>query len=92
MLPSKADINYAYFIFPAINSISLDLEQNNVSKYQYEGVVVNDDVKDLKTLMSDVKDDAPVVEQRPNFTDVMLYIFTSGTTGFPKAALMPHSR
>lgn len=78
-------------IFSAINFISLDLEQNSIKKYQYGGDVIND-ARDLKMLVSDVEDDAPVIEQQPNFTDIMLYIFTSGTTGFPKAALMPHSR
>ena len=78
--------------FAAINTISSELEQNTVEKYQYGGTVVNDEAKDLKVLMSDVKDEAPTVEEPPNFTDIMLYIFTSGTTGLPKAALLPHSR
>ncbi|XP_039279544.1 long-chain fatty acid transport protein 4 isoform X1 [Nilaparvata lugens] len=29
---------------------------------------------------------------RPSYKDHLMYIFTSGTTGMPKAAVMPHSR
>jgi len=35
---------------------------------------------------------APVPSEPINFTDKLLYIFTSGTTGMPKAAVIKHSR
>jgi len=34
----------------------------------------------------------PVPSEAINFTDKLLYIFTSGTTGLPKAAVIKHSR
>jgi solute carrier family 27 fatty acid transporter 1/4 len=34
----------------------------------------------------------PVPSSPINFTDKLLYIFTSGTTGLPKAAVIKHSR
>jgi len=34
----------------------------------------------------------PVPSEQINFTDKLLYIFTSGTTGLPKAAVIKHSR
>lgn len=34
----------------------------------------------------------PTPSEPINFTDKLLYIFTSGTTGLPKAAVIKHSR
>lgn len=48
--------------------------------------------KNLDKLMSESEDEQPVVEQEPGYRDNLLYIFTSGTTGLPKAVQMPNSK
>lgn len=49
--------------------------------------------KDLQTLMSQVPRDPPTGNiKKPGHHDELLYIFTSGTTGMPKAAVITHSR
>ncbi|XP_043275860.1 long-chain fatty acid transport protein 4-like [Venturia canescens] len=48
--------------------------------------------KNLDKLMSESDDEQPVVDQEPGYRDNLLYIYTSGTMGLPKAVLMPNSR
>ncbi|XP_031838570.1 fatty acid transport protein 1 isoform X2 [Nomia melanderi] len=48
--------------------------------------------KDLIALLSDVSPAPPVLQEKPSHNDKLLYIFTSGTTGLPKAAVITNSR
>ncbi len=43
-------------------------------------------------LLSTLPSSRPEVEDRPGFDDPLMYIFTSGTTGLPKAATIKNSR
>ncbi|KAK9510027.1 hypothetical protein O3M35_004900 [Rhynocoris fuscipes] len=60
--------------------------------YQADGIVVNDQVKNLSNLFEKASSDPPQIEEDLSYTDKLLYIYTSGTTGLPKAAILPHSR
>lgn len=54
---------------------------------------VYDNSKDLATLITSTSKELPSTNiQKPNHHDQLLYIFTSGTTGLPKAAVITHSR
>ncbi|XP_033321914.2 fatty acid transport protein 1 isoform X1 [Megalopta genalis] len=48
--------------------------------------------KDLTALMAEVSAAPPVLQEKPSYKDKLLYIFTSGTTGLPKAAVITNDR
>lgn len=48
--------------------------------------------KDLTALTVDVSSAPPVLQEKPSYKDKLLYIFTSGTTGLPKAAVITNDR
>ncbi|CAK9807301.1 Long-chain fatty acid transport protein 4 [Anthophora plagiata] len=48
--------------------------------------------KDLAALLADVSPAPPVLQEKGCYHDQLLYIFTSGTTGLPKAAVITNSR
>ncbi|XP_015428831.1 PREDICTED: long-chain fatty acid transport protein 4-like, partial [Dufourea novaeangliae] len=48
--------------------------------------------KDLTALLSDVSPTPPVLQEKGCHNDKLLYIFTSGTTGLPKAAVITNAR
>lgn len=47
---------------------------------------------DLDPLLSKSSVEKPVPENAPHFADPVLYVFTSGTTGMPKAAVISNAR
>ncbi|CAD1469849.1 unnamed protein product, partial [Heterotrigona itama] len=47
---------------------------------------------DLDALMANVSPAPPVSEEKSAYHDQLVYIFTSGTTGLPKAAVITNSR
>ncbi|KOX75216.1 Long-chain fatty acid transport protein 4, partial [Melipona quadrifasciata] len=47
---------------------------------------------DLDALMANVSSAPPVSEEKSAYHDQLVYIFTSGTTGLPKAAVITNSR
>lgn len=53
---------------------------------------IQEDTYNLDKLLSEASSDDPVVSEVPGYRDNLLYIFTSGTTGLPKAVLFPNSR
>lgn len=53
---------------------------------------IQEETYNLDKLLSEASSDDPVVEKIPGYRDNLLYIFTSGTTGLPKAVLFPNSR
>ncbi|VDK77683.1 unnamed protein product [Litomosoides sigmodontis] len=62
-------------------------------------VYVTDDIGNIKNgvlslaeKISLVSSEEPVVHKKPTFRSVLCYIFTSGTTGNPKPALIKHYR
>lgn len=48
--------------------------------------------KDLDALIADASPTPPVLQEKGCYNDQLLYIFTSGTTGLPKAAVITNSR
>ncbi|XP_076298622.1 fatty acid transport protein 1 isoform X2 [Lasioglossum baleicum] len=48
--------------------------------------------KDLAALTVDASSAPPVLQEKPSHNDKLLYIFTSGTTGLPKAAVITNDR
>ncbi|XP_063983453.1 long-chain fatty acid transport protein 4 isoform X1 [Diachasmimorpha longicaudata] len=44
--------------------------------------------KDLSALVADTSSVPPVIQEKGNYKDKLLYIYTSGTTGLPKAAVI----
>ncbi|CAG0886912.1 unnamed protein product [Darwinula stevensoni] len=89
---SKAVI-FCASLLEAINEIRPDLDGNPLYMYgePSEGVKVHSDVRLDKVLLEASKE-VPAPEKKPGFTDKLIYIFTSGTTGLPKAAVIKHSR
>ncbi|XP_021967269.2 long-chain fatty acid transport protein 4 [Folsomia candida] len=51
-----------------------------------------DSFKSLNEILVDVDTICPLVKEAIGFGDVAMFIFTSGTTGLPKAASIKHSR
>ncbi|RWS29198.1 Long-chain fatty acid transport protein 1-like protein [Leptotrombidium deliense] len=49
-------------------------------------------VKNMNRLIEDSSDDDPVHLDNGKFTDRLFYVYTSGTTGMPKAVIIKHSR
>lgn len=50
------------------------------------------DDKDLAAILAEVPPTPPNIQDKGCFNDKLLYIFTSGTTGLPKAAVITNSR
>ncbi|XP_076636944.1 fatty acid transport protein 1 [Colletes latitarsis] len=48
--------------------------------------------KDLNAILADISPAPPVLQEKGCHHDKLLYIFTSGTTGLPKAAVITNSR
>ena len=48
--------------------------------------------KNLTTLIDEAPSSPPIVTHKIGYNDHLLYIFTSGTTGLPKAAIITNSR
>ena len=55
-------------------------------------MVIPDGSDDLTKLVKDLSVDNPSTNADVNTLDPIAYIFTSGTTGLPKAAIVPHFR
>jgi long-subunit acyl-CoA synthetase (AMP-forming) len=81
-----------YFSFPtAIQEIISSID-TSVGQYQLGGELPEaNSVKSLNLLLDSASTSPPNV-QGPGYADQVLYIYASGTTGLPKAAVMPHSR
>lgn len=47
---------------------------------------------DLVALMANVSSTPPLLQEKSSYNDQLVYIFTSGTTGLPKAAVITNSR
>lgn len=48
--------------------------------------------KNLSGLIVEASTEAPVLQDKLNYDDRLLYIYTSGTTGLPKAAVITGAR
>jgi len=64
--------------------------QGEADVNQNETVLPN--VKDLRGALDETSSKPPIIKERVNYWDELLYIYTSGTTGLPKAAIIKHSR
>lgn len=63
----------------------------DIIMYQ-SGGEISGQVKNFDQLLKDASVECPEISEPIMYTDKLLYIFTSGTTGLPKAAILPHSR
>jgi acyl-coenzyme A synthetase/AMP-(fatty) acid ligase len=83
------------FLFPAVGEI---LELGGMEELPLfcsghsPGASLLRNATDLDFLSRLAPTSDPVPSSPINFTDKLLYIFTSGTTGLPKAAVIKHSR
>ncbi|XP_043274832.1 long-chain fatty acid transport protein 4 isoform X2 [Venturia canescens] len=48
--------------------------------------------KDLTSMLAEATAVPPVIQEKGNYCDKLIYIYTSGTTGLPKAAVITNSR
>lgn len=75
-----------------VEEINGDLEE--LSKYQfpshYKSTVFQS--KNLKNLIDESSPLPPDVEDNIGYRDKAIYVYTSGTTGLPKPAIMLHHR
>lgn len=80
--------SFLQIILSAVVVNSLD----DLIMYQTGGKISNGAVRNFDSLLQEASTEPPLVEEPIMYTDKLLYIFTSGTTGLPKAAILPHSR
>ena len=57
-----------------------------------ESVLLEKNSVRLDTEIRSYKRSNPVVIDKPGFSDSLFYMYTSGTTGLPKAAIVNHAR
>ena len=57
-----------------------------------EGKPVPGDGIDLELELKQVSTSPPCIPERIKVSDTVLLVYTSGTTGLPKAAIIKHSR
>ncbi|XP_026669358.1 long-chain fatty acid transport protein 4 [Ceratina calcarata] len=82
----------------AVSDVVDSLDSSNFPLYRL-GNLLSDDSKtsrlndkDLTAVLADVSSAPPVLQEKGCYNDKLLYIFTSGTTGLPKAAVITNSR
>lgn len=56
--------------------------------YRFSGTSSGLKEKDLSALLIDASPVPPVIQDKGNYNDKLMYIYTSGTTGLPKAAVI----
>ena len=87
-----------YIFFVALTDIAPDLDPSvalfklGESSSSSSSDLVRSDSLLSTDLLSTLPASRPEVEDRPGFDDPLMYIFTSGTTGLPKAATIKNSR
>ena len=62
-----------------------------VKVYQFEGELLPGS-DDLRARMAAAPPGRPEVRDPPHFHDTAMYVYSSGTTGLPKACILPHSK
>ncbi len=73
-------------------------EINSEFKYYCYGDIEDAEIQKLipseplHQLISNSLKDLPINIHKSRFNDKLFYLFTSGTTGYPKAAIIPHHR
>lgn len=80
-----------HHIFFVISIVVNDLDMD-ISLYQLSGKVTIGRAINLAEKLETASSDPPQVNEEFSARDNLLYIFTSGTTGLPKAAILPNSR
>ncbi|RWS06355.1 Long-chain fatty acid transport protein 1-like protein, partial [Dinothrombium tinctorium] len=92
-IPAKAVIFDAEFE-EAISEVYQSLsEKRKLALYCY-GALKNSSLNasNIKEKMREQRDDLVKSKHSGNFSDVACYVYTSGTTGLPKASIIRHSR
>ncbi|XP_022125784.2 long-chain fatty acid transport protein 4 [Pieris rapae] len=83
-------IIYSDCLVDAVADINADLPAD-IKKFQLYGDCAPG-VTDMRSEMEKQSPDYPIVVDKPQYNDTLLYIYTSGTTGMPKAAVMKNSK
>ncbi|XP_054282944.1 long-chain fatty acid transport protein 1-like [Macrosteles quadrilineatus] len=78
--------------FTSVITEAKDLLEEEVKFYQVGDTVPVENILDLSKMMTLSSRKPPNTTYKPGYDDQLLYIFTSGTTGKPKAARFPNSR
>lgn len=85
----------AFLLISAMTDIASSLDAK-IALYRFgshaNAISVGLKDKDLTSILANVAATPPVVQEKGNFNDKLLYIYTSGTTGLPKAAIITSSR
>ncbi|MCP9263080.1 Long-chain fatty acid transport protein 1 [Dirofilaria immitis] len=80
-------------LFPALEDIFSSGKLEQMKVYIIDDIDNNKNgILSLATKIPLFSSDEPVVDEKPTFRSVLCYIFTSGTTGNPKPALIRHYR
>lgn len=79
-------------LFNAVMLEVKELLERDVAMYQIGDSVTDSKIHDLNKMMASSSRKPPKTTYKPGYDDQLLYIFTSGTTGKPKAARFPNSR
>ncbi|MFW9867915.1 MAG: long-chain-acyl-CoA synthetase [Candidatus Thorarchaeota archaeon] len=82
--------------FEAFNNVKSELNLSDVIQFcfipDYGDINLPEEFIDLSEKVKDFPIDNPSTTDNVNTTDVIAYLFTSGTTGLPKAARLTHRR
>ncbi|OZC04825.1 long-chain-acyl-CoA synthetase family protein [Onchocerca flexuosa] len=80
-------------LFPALEDMFLSGKLERMKVYIIDDIGnKKNGILSLATKIPLISSEEPVVNEKPTFRSVLCYIFTSGTTGNPKPALIKHYR
>ena len=82
-------------LYPAFSEVLGDIPRENAPLFFLPDtgkMAVPDDFTDLNAVSDRASSDNPLTTGRVKMKDPCFYIFTSGTTGLPKASIMTHFR
>lgn len=84
-----------FLIFTAIKDVAASLNAK-MALYRYGNELETNSSglkeKDLTSMLAEAPAVPPVIQDKGNYCDKLIYIYTSGTTGLPKAAVITNSR
>ncbi|CAG9540409.1 unnamed protein product [Cercopithifilaria johnstoni] len=80
-------------LFPALKDLFLSGKLKQIKVYITDDIGnIKNSILSLATKIPLISTEEPVVHEKPTFRSLLCYIFTSGTTGNPKPALIKHYR
>ncbi|EFO22528.2 AMP-binding enzyme family protein [Loa loa] len=80
-------------LFPALEDIFSSGKLKQMKVYVIDDISNTENgILSLATKIPSISSEEPIANEKPTFKSVLCYIFTSGTTGNPKPALIKHYR